>query len=232
MQRSALPYDGLLQGEIDRVVPKDDLFHRLAVGIPAVAAIVAVWQQNIPVAAFVFLTALVAAILTHGNRIATAAQHWNLKRRRNRAAYRHRKKLGDLIGRILEFTNSGRVDSVLHAFESIGSGLLQGIHPSSITEPLRFDLQLIDQLKKRDLVVSYERFLQAVLTFNTGFVHQTLQKLRTAQDQKQYSTEREEMDRALARWDRFLDDVEDFMRKLNREGDFEFNVSFERAGRL
>ncbi len=72
-----------------------------------------------------------------------------------------------------------------------------------------------------------------MVLIHNGFVLPLLQKLRSESWRNQVTPHyREEINKSLARWDRFLDDLEEFQRMLNREGDFKFNVYFGQAGRM
>jgi hypothetical protein len=232
MSRSPSPYDYFGRRE-EAHETKPSVLQNLAASVTVLGTFYAFWQQSIGIAVFLFLTSLVTIVPVHGAMFKNAIRNWNQKRRRNQAAVRYRVELGEFVQRTVESVNTGRVDTVLYAIERIDRRLLQGIHPSSICELLRADLQLIERLRAQEaFAIITQRLISTVIILDNAFVQQTLQNVRTVTQEKPLAPhDRDQLDKALARWDRFLEDFESFVRKLNRDGSWEFNSYFERAGR-
>jgi hypothetical protein len=233
MSRHVSAYDSFSQPATDDRQTKSAA-QNLPIWIQTVAVVLGlVWHQS-TLAVIVAVCTAVTVASFHGSTFLSWIRARRLMSTQDRVARQCRPELHDFFLRFLESQNTGRIDCIASVASSINHALFEGIQPGSIAELVRPDLQAIERIRSgADFMVAYQRLTQTVILVASAFVLPLVQRLRSEPWKDQINpSSRQEMNKALAQWDHFLEALDEFQRKLNREGKWNFNSYFGRAGSL
>ncbi len=198
--------------------------------VSAACALASLRQDNWLLAVLLGAVALTIVVAAHGRYFSQQITGLALRFRRRRGASRYRGDLRLLIGQFLDSTSTSRSDAITYLADDLRIVPDGSIHPTSLAEMCSSDYLAMEETPRLEEFLRGINQLRSATQALNNFVRQSVRTLKSDEWQEKLTADkRERVNQALGRWNKYLADLEDFLRKLDAEYEYEFRPYFEHA---